>query len=266
MSQKSPTDYSIGDRSAHVRDDDPNLASTTVLPTAGNRLASPNHANNIAAPRSMDVLLGRGRRNLNHPGNLRFQELVEANFVRFSDATRLEKTEIVREIMMSIQEGGSFLKYDESSAAWVEVSSDIARIKIGQALRYRIRRGEPQVRSSEDLRLQTLHEPIEPYPRNIVSRSNKTTQSNLLDTAEAPRAFCETAPSDTRKNEYSPLSIGALEQGVGAVGNLSLPPNSDTDSSLSSNHTFSSALPFPPLHGLSSSSTDDVNIASKQPT
>jgi len=98
-------------------------------------------------PQALDVLLGRGRRNAFHPGNRRFQAIIEMNQARFSaELSKPGKTRIIQEIVTSIAERGRFLKYDEGRGGWMEVDDEVARTKVSHACRYRQRR-RPAARS-----------------------------------------------------------------------------------------------------------------------
>ena len=98
-------------------------------------------------PQDFDVLLGRGRRNALHPGNRRFQAIIDVHQARFySAASRHEKIQITQEIVNFIAQRGRFLKFDEERSGWAEVDGEVARSKVGHACRYRQRR-QPTARS-----------------------------------------------------------------------------------------------------------------------
>jgi hypothetical protein len=84
-----------------------------------------------------DVILGRGRAYLLHPGNTRMQTLVSDNLARYQSAImRIEKARITKEIVQTIKTCGDqpsrFLGYDARAGRWTEVD----RVKVGAALRY----------------------------------------------------------------------------------------------------------------------------------
>jgi hypothetical protein len=89
----------------------------------------------------LDVLLGRGRANDDHPGNKYFQAIADTYSSGYNATTsRNEKSRITQELVSKIKETGRFLKYDIASGGWVAVLDEVARIKASQALRYRYRR------------------------------------------------------------------------------------------------------------------------------
>lgn len=88
-----------------------------------------------------DVLLGRGRGYANHPGNIRFQSLVDEHADDYNATTsRFHKSRIVHKVVSGLQRSGRFLKYIEELEGWFEVDLETARVKASQALRYRFRR------------------------------------------------------------------------------------------------------------------------------
>ena len=94
-----------------------------------------------SSPDRMDVILGRGRGNANHPGNKRFHAIVDAHREMYhTSLSRTEKTRIADEIVGLVKQESRFVKWSASQQTWVEVNTDLARAKVGQALRYRERR------------------------------------------------------------------------------------------------------------------------------
>jgi hypothetical protein len=90
----------------------------------------------ITTPRDNDVLFGRGKSILNHPGNKQMRKIAKAHQTTYDTTNRDDKTEITRMIVMVVKsDGGSFLKYDKAHNGWVEVPDDIARKKIAHAMR-----------------------------------------------------------------------------------------------------------------------------------
>lgn len=93
-------------------------------------------------PGLLDILLGRGRTHLTHPGNLRLQALLNANRERYTAApSRGSKTKIIHEIVRVAQTAGDppgrFLKFHNELNAWVEVDDQVARIKVSHAIRHK---------------------------------------------------------------------------------------------------------------------------------
>ena len=92
----------------------------------------------ILAPNAQDVLMGRSKAALIHPGNLRYHELVRSNMDRYDAAgdKRHERTAICHEIVLAIKDkGGRFLKQETSG--WVCIDDSTAKEKVSTAFRNR---------------------------------------------------------------------------------------------------------------------------------
>lgn len=88
----------------------------------------------ILIPGTCDVLLGRGKPLQKHSGNLRYHLIVESFQDRYETASKLEKTNISKEIVEEIKRsGGRFLKQDK--CGWVEIDDDDARYKVSHTFR-----------------------------------------------------------------------------------------------------------------------------------
>jgi hypothetical protein len=78
----------------------------------------------LLALEPFDVVLGRGRTYLYHPGNMRMKALVLAARPSYNKAgiTRTQKTRITQEIVQAIQTSGDqpgrFLMHDASAGCW----------------------------------------------------------------------------------------------------------------------------------------------------
>ncbi|CAJ1968353.1 unnamed protein product [Cylindrotheca closterium] len=94
-----------------------------------------------AGPAPSDVILGRGRKANNHPGNIRLRTMVDDLIGVYKNTSKREKTEIAQRVVVSIQTNGRFLKENEM-IGWVEVPDKVARIKVSHAFRdsYRVKR------------------------------------------------------------------------------------------------------------------------------
>jgi hypothetical protein len=88
-------------------------------------------------PEEMDVLLGRGRHNISHPGNAFFNKMIKDNMKDYTQATRPMKKRIAEDIMFQVQKKGRFIRFDSGTREWQEVEGAEVLDKIGQAIRYR---------------------------------------------------------------------------------------------------------------------------------
>ena len=85
------------------------------------------------SPQSSDVLLGRGRAIAAREGNQRFQEEIEHNTERYSQAqTKTDKMRIVIEIVERIKLWGRFLDQPRAMGLWYEADDLKVRKKVGQ--------------------------------------------------------------------------------------------------------------------------------------
>ena len=86
-------------------------------------------------PGPYDVICGRGKDVLQHPGNRRYRQLINASLRSYvATSTKLEKTLLVTSIIRMVEEfsttGGGFIK--KSTGTWYKVSENYAREKCGQ--------------------------------------------------------------------------------------------------------------------------------------
>ena len=84
--------------------------------------------------KSCDVLFGRGMSK--HPGNVRLHKLIESLAGPYDEAHLSEKIELSRAVVVNVQEnGGRFLRRNEETSQWEEVSNSKAREKVAHAFR-----------------------------------------------------------------------------------------------------------------------------------
>lgn len=95
----------------------------------------------VLEPEPFDVRLGQGKANVDNPGNMRLQAVVNANVDRYHarNTRKAEKTEITRQIVHFIKysdtNSGRFLKYDNLYGCWVALDDEAARLKVSCDLR-----------------------------------------------------------------------------------------------------------------------------------
>lgn len=95
----------------------------------------------VECPNLNDVLLGRGRPRMKHPGNVKMRKLLESRVEQYVSArSKREKTDISWEVLRELQNGDScsrcrFLKEDPTGCWWEEVTDEVARQKISIAFR-----------------------------------------------------------------------------------------------------------------------------------
>lgn len=85
-----------------------------------------------------DILCGRGKCFQNHYGNLRMHEIISAYRERYLRSSRLEKHDLVIDILKRIKrEGARFVKPSKIGDSWVQVDDKCAFEKVSHALRCR---------------------------------------------------------------------------------------------------------------------------------
>lgn len=88
-------------------------------------------------PGPYDVICARGKQATQHPGNVRFRQIIQQHKEEYSLATnKVERSLIVSRIVDSVREfspNGGFVK--KFGSRYCEVGDSVAREKIGQCLR-----------------------------------------------------------------------------------------------------------------------------------
>jgi hypothetical protein len=99
-----------------------------------------------------DILCGRDKLSYSHEGNKRFRELVLTYREEYQTAPSREiKSKISCHIVAFVkQRGGRFLKQDDVSGAWKEVSSEYAHEKVSHALRSAKDPNRPRVKKQRE--------------------------------------------------------------------------------------------------------------------
>lgn len=94
----------------------------------------------IPQPLSSDVILGRGRHQQEHPGNLRLAQLVDSKRQEYAKLRKLEKSRIIRDIVETFESsGGRFVERyggeEDGPLRWRVSSTDARREKVSQLFR-----------------------------------------------------------------------------------------------------------------------------------
>lgn len=94
----------------------------------------------IMQPLTSDVILGRGRHQQEHPGNLRLAQLVDSKRQEYSKLRKLEKSRIIRDIVEAFEfSGGRFVERyggeEEGPLRWRVSNSEARREKVSQLFR-----------------------------------------------------------------------------------------------------------------------------------
>lgn len=92
-------------------------------------------------PGELDVTCGRGKHRWNSIGNRRYKVIIMENINRYQEArTKCGKSKIVREVVKQVQlNKAKFLKRDQKTKEWKELTPTETRTKVAHALRDHIR-------------------------------------------------------------------------------------------------------------------------------
>jgi hypothetical protein len=128
----------------------------------------------IDVPSPMDVLMGREKLGLSHPGNTRYQFLIGEFQSRYETCeTRIEKTVLASMIVMKVKEyGGRFLLRKKGETYWSEADNGAVHEKVTNAFRGR--------RKSSVARLKRMNETTDTYKRRLPDESQPCPSSNEL--------------------------------------------------------------------------------------
>lgn len=117
---------------------DSDSSATRLAPTKNSYLSGPNVQSAVINPLPNDVLSGRGAGVNYHPGNVKYRNLVQSQKLAYINADPRTKKSIIHTIANTVVEppqSGRFLKCNSTSGLWECISMDLAKVKIGQALR-----------------------------------------------------------------------------------------------------------------------------------
>jgi hypothetical protein len=90
--------------------------------------------NSVLVPRKFDVLFGKDKTAMSHPGNLRCLHIVEMHREMYEDADRREKTKVADRVIQIIYDSqGRFMKKDKRG--WEVVNHSVAREKVSHFFR-----------------------------------------------------------------------------------------------------------------------------------
>ena len=118
------------------RDNSSAMVASTLIPSvSSSNAADPLRTSSSIFPTSDDVLFGRGKNSMSHPGNVRVREIIESKLGEYESSRQLEKTKLSSQVVHSIKEaGGRFLKQGEDGN-WEEVDTETCREKISHLFR-----------------------------------------------------------------------------------------------------------------------------------
>mmetsp|Transcript_17912 Transcript_17912/g.27136 ORF Transcript_17912/g.27136 Transcript_17912/m.27136 type:complete len:222 (+) Transcript_17912:28-693(+) len=95
---------------------------------------------NMGIPNEKYIILGRGSKNYNHPGNVKFRQLVDRDLPLYVQGNKKCKSEVIEKVINEIQnEGMSFMECSvdngESTHCWIELNTKESRKKVAHRFR-----------------------------------------------------------------------------------------------------------------------------------
>jgi len=113
-------------------------ASSAVTANSANSEHKDDDDSDLIIPTDGDVLMGRGRPYLHHPGNKYLRSMVADRSKEYDTASRAEKYDMAKEVVRLIyKEKRRFLKIDATAGTWSEATWGVAREKVAHAFRKR---------------------------------------------------------------------------------------------------------------------------------
>lgn len=244
----SPTKKSVSPKRNRARED--NTPATERL--------------RVETPTNMDILCGQSRVCASHPGNRRFQTVLESFASEYDIATsKQEKMTMTKAVVSIIHDsGGRFLKYRDDM--WEEISTVAARDKVSHALRTKVASWKRQsqqylqqekedARTSSPKRRGHSKSAIKQHRRG--SRGSKGTPSSLED--YNPISFDANEASSEPKlhgllHSQREFFASYITPQPGANGNRVTPPNSTHGRyggrNMQQSTSYNSFYPPPPSH------------------
>jgi len=221
-----------------------------------NKKARSSSSNLIHDPGQWDILCGKTKSCMMHPGTQRFRMVIESYRERYAEAlTKYDKMTVTKEIYEALQVASSrFLKWTSKENAWEELTPMAARDKCGHALRFANRENRMRVsatttgslgqsfsRSSSPSCLSVASLPLPPHPK----------------VEAAPLKFSQSVPVLSNSNL---TSMGSMRNHVRRVD------DDDEDEEETPAHTYSTSSTTTTTSSIPAVVTEETLFASTQST
>ncbi|CAB9504375.1 Nitrilase family, member 2 [Seminavis robusta] len=148
-----------------------------------------------------DVIIGRGKKVTQNPGNQRFRLIIQTTLESYSNAeTKVKKSEIIMEVLSQVREGNGagFVKHHAGSGCYLQVEEASCRIAIAQAFRDAL---------SGTYKSSKKHKQIRRLERK---RASETEQSMALASMQLQELF-------NHEPQQEPASLPTLETQAAAL-------------------------------------------------
>ena len=180
-------------------------------------------ANIIITPDGNDILCGKEKHCIIHPGTRRYRQFIDAYQPKYRAATnKNDKMEITKEIVVTLGRTARFLRYNKDAQVYEELSHLEARDKTSHALRTACKRISKQrskmIKASPSSLTNNMKTHSHSQPEADPVKSYSTTRSvpPLLDVASRPLPI-NTTPLRWRRQSsgstYRPLPYRVQSRG-----------------------------------------------------
>ena len=200
-----------------------------------------------------DVIIGRGNRCKNNPGNIRFKAIIQATLTSYSNAlTKLQKSVLITDVLTQIRgnDGVGFVKRDSATGRYTIVEEAASRIAIAQSFRdalsgiYKSSKKHKQVKRIERLNSKNDSETTEAVPPSTFEDTfDPIPLQKLTDEPDSCRGFSEfipvqkltDEPDSCRDSSESSSGISMmLLRGILHEASTAVNPNHDLGASFTS--------------------------------
>ena len=165
------------------------------------------NGNIILEPKQSDILLGRGTSINAHPGNVIYRELIQSYRQSYLDADPAQKKIIVMQLLQKAKTNGHrFLKQDNTTKVWSEVSYDVVRRKTGQALRENANKLKKEM-ESQNVTMKRKFECTQPsqlqHPQPQQHKQQKTNVQQMTQVPSFSFLSSTSSPSQSLRSSLS---------------------------------------------------------------
>eukprot|EP00521_Asterionellopsis_glacialis_P011489 CAMPEP_0195303236 /NCGR_PEP_ID=MMETSP0707-20130614/32455_1 /TAXON_ID=33640 /ORGANISM="Asterionellopsis glacialis, Strain CCMP134" /LENGTH=249 /DNA_ID=CAMNT_0040366723 /DNA_START=29 /DNA_END=775 /DNA_ORIENTATION=+ len=168
----------------------------------------------VLKPTNSDVLFGRGRGIMMHPGNLHFHEIVDENRERYQDAKKLAKMQITKETIEIIRSsGGRFLTRNPENKMYEEADEQCIRDKVSHLFRGKSSRMVARKRKQEGHALAEGHLPSSTSTESLLQLQKEIFQSLLNADASMKQLKSNNNMNTTNNNSGDPLTVERNQHG-----------------------------------------------------
>jgi hypothetical protein len=137
--------------------------------------------NLVQTPHENDILCGKEKHCIIHPGTRRYRQFIDAYQPRYREAAnKNDKMEITKEIVLTLGRTGRFLRYNKETQTYEELSHLESRDKTSHALRTACKRISKQQKAKKIPSSSYRSPSSEPRPPPVPDMAKSTTPAPPL--------------------------------------------------------------------------------------